>query len=250
MIAKKPETGSALDNIIENLGQTPETQAFADRLKAALKDDLPVMERDGGFIREGYSPELDKFSILRSESKRLIAALQSKYKDISGIDALKISFNNVLGYFIEVPSKKADALLIRKGEESTPDNPFIHRQTMASAVRFTTGELAELERDISQASEKAVGIELELFAGMVQAVSGLSAEIGRHARALAALDVAGGLAALASELDYCRPHIDNSLAFDIKEAVTLLLRPPCAPKAMMPLCPMIALWMTASGFGF
>ncbi|HEY8192202.1 MAG TPA: DNA mismatch repair protein MutS [Alphaproteobacteria bacterium] len=200
-----------------DLRQQPAVQALADRLKAALGNELPFLERDGGYIRAGYSQKLDDLRTLRDDGRRLIAALQERYQKQTGIDALKISFNNVLGYFIEVPAKKADPLMVRKGESNANDNPFVHRQTMAGAVRFTTPELAELERDISSASEKATAIERELFLQMAGEAATLSAEIGKHARALAALDVTAALAALAGEMDYVRPRIDDSLAFHIEQ---------------------------------
>ncbi len=203
----------ALAPLAQDLRQQPATQALADRLKSALDDTLPAMERDGGFIRPGTSPKLDDYRTLRDDSKRLIAGLQQNYQKQTGIDALKISYNNVLGYFIEVPAKKADPLLVKKGDN---DNPFIHRQTMAGAVRFTTPDLAQLERDLSQAADRAVAIELELFAQLCAETVRLSDEIGRHARALAALDVASSLAVLAVEMEYTRPVLDSSAAFDIK----------------------------------
>jgi DNA mismatch repair protein MutS len=204
---------SPLADIIADLRQKPDTQHLADRLRAALTDSMPFLERDGGFIREGFSQKLDDYRLMQTDSRRLIASLQAKYQQQTGIDSLKIAFNNVLGYFIEVPAKKADPLLIKKGDA---DNPFIHRQTMAGAVRFTTPELAELERDLSQAGERAVAIELELFAQMATETARLSEEIGRHARAMAALDVASSLAALAVEMDYGRPRLDGTVAFFVK----------------------------------
>lgn len=206
----------ALDEISGALRQQPQTQEFSDRLHTLLANDLPPLERDGGFVRAGYSAKLDELRLMRDDSRRLIAALQSRYQHLTGIDALKISYNNVLGYFIEVPAKRADKMLVRKGEENNADNPFIHRQTMANAVRFTTPELAELERDIASAHDKAIGIELELFRQMVDEVSKISAAIGQHARAVAALDVAAAFAALAADQNYVRPHIDGSLTFDIQ----------------------------------
>lgn len=207
------DNAGALQTLSAQLSQQPDTQALCDRLRAALRDEVPALARDGGFIREGYSPELDRFRTLQGESKRLIAALESKYKTHTGIDALKITYNNVLGYFIEVPAKKADPMMVRGGD--TGDNPYIHRQTMANAVRFTTAELAELERDMAQAVDRAVAIEMELFAQIGAEVARLSAEIGGHARALAAIDVATALAELALTLDYVRPAIDESRAFTI-----------------------------------
>jgi DNA mismatch repair protein MutS len=206
----------ALASITKELHPHITVSHFTDRLNQSLKHELPTLARDGNFIEQGYSAELDKFRILKDESKRLIASLQAKYQKLAKIDTLKISFNNVLGYFVEVSAKKADPLLIRKGEENTPDNPFIHRQTMANAVRFTTAELAELERDLSQAADKALAIEQDIFKQLCDETAGLSASIGLHARALAALDVASALAALAVDLNYVRPRLDQSMAFDIR----------------------------------
>lgn len=210
------EQHATLNSISDELHQQPQTQELADRLKDALGGDLPALERDGGFIRAGYSAKLDELRLMRDDSRRLIAALQTRYQQLTDIDSLKISYNNILGYFIEVPAKRADKLLVRKGEENSTDNPFIHRQTMASAVRFTTPELAELERDISSASDKAIGIELELFRQMIDEIARLSGQIGQHARAVAALDVASAFAQLAADENYTRPDIDDSLTFDIK----------------------------------
>ncbi len=210
------ENQPALNDISHALHQQPQTQEFSDRLRELLSDDLPNLERDGGFVRAGYSAKLDELRLMRDDSRRLIASLQSRYQQMTDIDALKISYNNVLGYFIEVPAKRADKMLVRKGEENNADNPFIHRQTMANAVRFTTPELAELERDIASANDKAIGIELELFRQMVDEVSRISEAIGQHARAVAALDVAASFAALAVDQNYIRPQIDDSLTFDIK----------------------------------
>lgn len=205
----------ALADIRVGLNQKPETQELIDFLRESLHDDVPALERDGGFIRPGYNQKLDEYRTMRDQSRRLIAQLQEKYQKLTGIDALKIAFNNVLGYFIEVPAKKADPMMVRKDSENAKDNPFIHRQTMANAVRFTTADLAELERDLSQAGERAVAIELEIFAQMVARTAQISELIGRNARALAALDVAASLAQLAVDARYVRPVLDDSLAFEI-----------------------------------
>ncbi len=204
---------NALAELSTNLHQSPQTHAFADLLRRSLKDDLPALARDGNFIREGHDAKLDELRALTGESRRHIAALQQKYKETTGIDSLKISYNNVLSYFIEVPAKRADALLVKKGDAG---NPFIHRQTMASAVRFTTPELSELERDIAQAADRALAIELALFAEMVNETAQNSDSIGKHARALAALDVASSLAELAVDMNWSRPAIDSSASFQIE----------------------------------
>ncbi len=176
-----------------------------DRLARALADDLPLMARDGGFIRSGYASELDELLKLRDEGRRLIADLQIRYRGEIGVDALKVRHNNVLGYFIEVTPRHADKM----GEN------FIHRQTLASAMRYTTTELADLARDISEAAEKALSVELRLFDDLVRETTARADDIAAAAGGLATLDVASALAELAMARQYCRPRVEEGLAFTI-----------------------------------
>lgn len=208
-------SGGPLSTITFSLQQQPPVQSLADRLRQCLCDDLPFSDRDGGLIREGYSARLDELRTMKSHGKRLIAELEAKYKQDTGIESLKIAYNNILGFYIEVPAKRADKLMVRPGEENRADNPFIHRQTMASAVRFTTPELAEMERDMASATDKALAIEQELFDQLRDEISSLSEHIGTIARALAALDVAGAMAHLAVEHHYVRPVINEDTSFSI-----------------------------------
>lgn len=207
----------ALQNIITNLRQSNDLKKISDTLCAALKQDLPFLDRDGGFIREGYNARLDELRQLRDNSKQHIAQLQSHYREMTGIDTLKVTYNNVLGYFIDVTARHADKLMVKAGDEKQEDNPFIHRQTLANNVRFTTPELSELERDLSSAADKALAIEQEIFIEFVRQVNDIAEEIGKVANALAMLDVAAAFATLTVEQNYTRPVIDNSLAFDIKQ---------------------------------
>jgi DNA mismatch repair protein MutS len=180
-----------------------------DRLVRALSDELPMISRDGGFIRDGYAPEFDELRQLRDESRKHIAALQSRYVEETGINSLKIRHNNVLGYFIDVTTAQAENM--PTGE----DSPFIHRQTLASAMRFTTVELGELEGKLAQAGERALSMELELFDDLVTETTARADEISIAASALAELDVASGFAALAGDRRYVRPVVDESTAFSI-----------------------------------
>ncbi len=201
-----------LHNIKEDLKEEPILSDFQDELKQALNDSPPALARDGGFIAAGYHAKLDDLKNLRDDGRRMIAALQNQYKARTSIDTLKIKFNNVLGYFIEVPSKKADALMVKKDDT---DNPFIHRQTLASVVRFTTTKLSELERDIASAGEKSIAIELQLFESLIHQCTALSEYIGQRARAIAKLDVASAMAELAFDKNYTRPDVTNDLSFEI-----------------------------------
>lgn len=188
-------------------------QKIKDTLKSALAETLPMLDREGGFIQTGFAADLDHLRSLRDESKRVIAGLQTKYREDTGINLLKISYNNVLGYFIEVPSRHADPMMVKKENAA---NPYIHRQTLANNARFTTPELSELERDITSAGEKSLSLEQRLFAQFVGEVCNNSDHLGSLARAIAELDVALSLAELAIELNYTRPIMDSSFSFNIE----------------------------------
>lgn len=181
-------------------------------LGSMLADDLPLLKRDGGFLREGASPALDEVRALRDQSRRVIAGLQLKYADETGIKSLKIKHNNVLGYFIEVTAGNADVMMATDEAKAR----FIHRQTMAGAMRFTTTELADLESRIANAAAQALTMELEAFERMVRAVVQQAEAIKAGALALAVIDVASSLAYLATEQAYCRPIVDASMTFVIK----------------------------------
>jgi len=184
---------------------------LAAELAAALAAELPAFKRDGGFVREGYEPSLDEARALRDESRRVIAALQARYIEETGVRILKIKHNNVLGYFVEVTAQHGERLM------SAPFNGvFIHRQTLAGQVRFTTTELGELEAKIASAAERALGLELEIFERLAARVIAESANIKDCAEALSRLDVAGALAQLATERNYARPHVDDSHVFVVE----------------------------------
>lgn len=196
----------AVRKIAADLGE--HTQMVAN-LESALEDDLPLLARDGGFIREGYSVALDEVKRLKNDSHKLIVELQAKYAESTGIANLKIKFNNVIGYFIEVQSKFATQMI--------EDKQFIHRQSVLNASRFTTVELSELEDKIRGAADKALAMELEIFEQLVKDIRLYCDDILKTAKALARLDVASALADLAVEKNYCRPVIDDSLAFEVRE---------------------------------
>ena len=185
--------------------------ALATELNAALAEELPHLKRDGGFVRAGYDAALDEARALRDESRRVIAALQARYAETTSVRALKIRHNNVLGYFVEVTAQHGERLM------APPLNAtFIHRQTLAGQVRFTTTDLGELEARIASAADRALGIELETFERLAGRVTAAAAAIKEAAEALAVIDVATALAQLAIERHYVRPQIDASLDFVIE----------------------------------
>jgi DNA mismatch repair protein MutS len=184
-------------------------------LARALTPELPLMTRDGGFIARGYSVDLDEQKGLRDESRQLIAGLQAQYAEATGVTGLKVKHNNMLGYFVEINSAHAERIMEGGKEIATENYGLIHRQTMASAVRFTTVELSELDDKISRAGERALAIELELFELLVAQLLTRSEEVADAARALAELDVASGLAELAVRARYTRPTLTDTLEFQI-----------------------------------
>jgi len=181
-----------------------------DLLANALSDEVPLLARDGGFVRAGYDAPLDEARQLRDEGRKVISAMQTEFSELTGITALKVKHNNVLGYFIETPATHAKKMLDEPLSEK-----FIHRQTTANAVRFTTVELSEMETKILNAGGQALAIEARIFSELVTAILGVAAHISAAAKALAEIDLAAGLADIAVSENWCRPKLDNSRQFKI-----------------------------------
>ena len=184
---------------------------LAQEFSRALADQLPLIKRDGGFVREGYESPLDETRNLRDASRLVVAAMQARYADDTGVKGLKIRHNNVLGYFVEVTAQHGDKLM------SPPLNAtFIHRQTLAGQVRFTTSELGEIEAKIANAGDRALGLELEIFDRLSAMALAASEDLRAAAHAFAMLDVATALAKLAVDDNYVRPDVDHSLSFAVE----------------------------------
>lgn len=184
--------------------------ALPASLKAALGDSMPLMARDGGFVREGHRADLDELRALQTDSRRVIAALQARYASETGVRALRIKHNNVLGYFIEVPQAAGDAF-VKDPWRAT----FVHRQTMAGCMRFSSVELGELQDKIASAADRALRLELALFAEMRVAVLAAGETIRAAASALALIDVTAALAELAAEQGWSRPTMEASGALAV-----------------------------------
>ncbi len=196
--------------------------ALVDLYAQALVPAPPTERNQGGFIAEGYDASLDELRRASGNSRRAIAALEAKYRDETGIAALKIKHNGVLGYFIEVPAKHADALM-------APDSGFTHRQTMAGAVRFNSLVLHEEATRIAEAGGRALTLEEAHFERLIARAVEDRHAIATTADALARIDVAAGLAERAAEGGWCRPDIveERSLAIEggrhpvVEEALTI-----------------------------
>ena len=180
-------------------------------LNAALVAEPPLLARDGGFVSAGFDAELDETRQLRDEGRSVIAKMQQDYATQADIPSLKIKHNNVLGYFIEVTATHAEKML------SAPLNEtFIHRQTTASQVRFTTVPLSEIETKILNAGNHALQLEKAIFEDLRQAILKEAGPIGEAARALAELDLAAAFADLAAGESWVEPVIDASRAFHVE----------------------------------
>ena len=185
-------------------------RALIDLLDRALATDLPLLARDGGFIAAGYDADLDGVRQLRDQGRSVIAGLQADYAGQTGIAGLKIKHNNVLGYFIETTSTHAERMLAPPLNQT-----FIHRQTTAGQVRFTTLPLSDLETRILNAGNHALEIEKRLYDGLKQAVLARAGPIGAAAQQLAEVDVAAALADLSAAEQWVAPKVDASRAFAI-----------------------------------
>lgn len=201
------KTPEEIDGALATLGGH---DVLIKTLGKALSSELPVLKRDGGFIAAGFHAALDEFRMLRDESRRLIAGLEGRYRKKTGINPLKIKHNNILGYHIDVTARHAEALMTPPLNEM-----FIHRQTLVSSVRFSTTELSELAGKISEAADKALNLELQIFDNLSEKVLARAGEISKTAGGLATLDVGAALATFSAENNFVRPKVDDSRSFKI-----------------------------------
>jgi DNA mismatch repair protein MutS len=181
------------------------------KLKQSLVDELPLHARDGGFVAKGISAELDQYRCLRDDARLVIVDLESRLRSDTGISSLKVKHNNVLGYHIEITAANAERL-----KASEAGRSFLHRQTTAQAQRYTNTELSELASRITEAGERTLALETDLFLKMAAAVHSVSASLADAALVIAQMDVLSSLATLAADLGYTRPVIGDGLDFAIE----------------------------------
>lgn len=173
---------------------------------AAIIDDPPISVRDGGLIKEGYNEEVDKYRNAKTEGKTWLAELEAKEREKTGIKNLKIKYNKVFGYYLEVTNSYKSLV---------PDY-FTRKQTLANAERYITPELKELEDMILGAEDKLVTLEYELFCEVRNKIAAEIVRIQHTAKAVAGLDVFVSLALVADQNNYCRPKINENGVIDIK----------------------------------
>ena len=184
---------------------------ISSTLEKAIVPEPPLLVRDGGFVTEQFNSELDETRALKRDGTKIIAEMQRDFIELTGIQSLKIKFNNVLGYFIETTAKNAEKL-----QNSTIADNFIHRQTTANQMRFTTLSLSDTETKIINANAKALEIEKQIFNELSALIIQNFEKISAAAEALAVIDITNSLATLARDEEWCRPKIDSSKAFAIQ----------------------------------
>ena len=211
-VSPDPLTGppARIVGCLDRLTLSPDLARLMLDLAEGLAEEPPHLARDGGFVRPGFRPELDAARTLRDDSRRVVADLEARAVADSGVP-FKIKHNAVLGYFLETTAKHAEPLF-RAG----PESPFIHRQTLAAQVRFTTVELSELDAKISQAGHRALAMEGETFEVWRRTVQSLAMPLQAVADALAELDATAALAEWAEEVGAVRPMVDDSRVFAVE----------------------------------
>ena len=211
-VSPDPLTGptARIGACLDRLTLSPDAARLMLDLADGLIEEPPHLARDGGFVRPGFRPELDASRALRDDSRRVVADLEARAVQESGVP-FKIKHNAVLGYFLETTAKHAEPLF-RAGPESL----FIHRQTLAAQVRFTTVELSELDAKISQAGHRSLAMEGETFEIWRRTVQALAMPLQAVADALAELDATAALAEWAEEVGAVRPVVDDSKIFSVE----------------------------------
>jgi DNA mismatch repair protein MutS len=200
-------TAAALPGRLEPLAaELDPLPALRDQIVATIREEPPAATTDGGYIRGGVSAELDELRSLGHGGKQALAAIEQREREATGIASLKVRFNNIFGYYIEV--SRANLRLVPPRYE--------RKQTLVNAERFTLPELKELEIKVLSAEERARELEAQLFAALRQTVATAGAAIRRNAAALAELDVLACFAHLARQRRYCRPQWTEDGVLEIR----------------------------------
>ena len=193
--------------LAELAGELDDLTEIGAHIGAAICDEPPFSVREGGFIRAGYHPEVDRLRDIMANGKGLVASIEAREKEKTGIKSLKVGYNKVFGYYIEVSKSYYDQV---------PDT-YIRKQTLTNCERFITQELKELEHEILSAQDRITALEFELFCDLREQAAAQVGRIQRSAAAVAQVDVLSSFAAVAAEQGYCRPEVDLSDAIEITE---------------------------------
>ena len=197
-------TSGILSDIADGL---PDMKELADTLSSAIADEPPALMKDGGYIREGYSRELDELREIGKNGKALILDVEVRERERTGIKNLKVGYNRVFGYYIEISNSFKDKV----------PADYIRKQTLTTGERFITEELKNLEEKILTSSERALKLESELYAGLLDELSRSIGTLQKISGALALLDCLISFATVAKERKYCRPKMTEGGRLSISE---------------------------------
>jgi len=202
-----PAVVAAERSVLLDLG-TDLCPDIAERIGETLREDAPALTKDGGLIRPAVSAELDELVAIASGGREGVLAIEARERERTGIPTLKVKYNSVFGYFIEVTRSRLD---------NVPAD-YTRKQTVANAERFVTPELADYESKILTADERRIAIELSIFTKLRDEVGGASERLLALAGRVATVDVLGALAEQAHRNDYCRPVVDDSEVIELVDS--------------------------------
>lgn len=211
-IAKLPEVKQVLSNcksdllkhIYENID---ELQDIFELIEKSIVEDPPISIKEGGIIKLGYDPEIDELKNATTEGKNWIVKIETEEREKTGIKNLKVGFNKVFGYYIEVTKSFLSQV---------PDR-FIRKQTLTNAERFITDELKNIENKVLGAEERAVNLEYSVFTKIREEASKNVKRLQKTAHAIASLDVLASFAQVAEDMNYCMPIVEKDGVIDIKD---------------------------------
>ena len=211
-LGKLPALREALDGLDSPLlrtlqGELDDLADLRDLIVRGIVDEPPFSVREGGFIRDGYDPEVDRLRGILNGGKDMVAAIEAREKEKTGIKSLKVGYNKVFGYYIEVSKTYYDQV----------PADYIRKQTLVNCERYITQELKDLEHEILTAQDRITSLEYELFCSIREEAAAKVGEIQRSAAAVAQVDVLTSFAAVAAENGYCRPEVDLSDTVEITE---------------------------------
>ncbi len=199
-----PCKSELLKNIHENMDELRDIYALIEK---SIVEDPPMTVKDGGIIKLGYDPEIDKLKTATTDGKKWIIELEAEEKEKTGIKNLKVGFNKVFGYFIEVTKSNLDQVPER----------YIRKQTLTNAERYITEELKNLENQILGAEEKVVNLEYNAFTSIREQISKNVIRLQKTSTLVSTLDVLTSFATVAQDMNYCMPEVNNLGVIDIKE---------------------------------
>ncbi len=194
------------DLLTELAAEVDGLEDLADRIEQSIENDPPITVREGGLIKEGYSEEADRLRRAKTEGKQWLTELEQQERERTGIRTLRIKYNKVFGYYIEVTNSY---------QSLVPDD-YIRKQTLTNAERYTTTKLKELESEILGAQDKLFGLEYDLFCEVRDTVAEEVVRVQKSAKAIAQIDVLASLACVAEKNSYVRPKINEKGVIDIK----------------------------------